>query len=151
MANPAAPTPPSSGDLPRDAYANAFVSLKPREGAQLLQQRLHKARIVTDELAEYFAARKELESAYLKSLQKISRRSFLSDASALGPGFAPVYERLITEIGELASVHGDLERKFAEECEATMRAAPNKGEWARQREVSPQSKLSELMNGTQTV
>lgn len=104
-----------------------------------MQNRLHKARILADELADYFAARRELETAYLKSLQKISKRNFLSDAGALGPAFAPVYERLIAEIGEVASVHGELERKIGDECELAMRNAPNKGEWARQRDVSHNS------------
>lgn len=125
-----------TGELPKDAYANAFVPLKPRDGAQVLQTRLHKARIVVEELAEYFAARRELESAYLKALQKISRRNFLSDPAALGPSFVPVYERLIAEIGQVASIHGELEKKIGQECEQAMRGAPNKGEWGRQKEVS---------------
>ncbi|CAO1631969.1 unnamed protein product [Sympodiomycopsis kandeliae] len=131
---PRATSTPSNGELPRNAYANAFVSLKPRDGASAIQTRLHKARIVVEELADYFAARRELESAYLKALQKISKRSFISDPSALGPGFVPVYERLIAEIGEVASIHGELERKIGSECENVMRNAPNSGEWARQRE-----------------
>lgn len=124
----------ASQDLPKDAYANAFVSLKPRDGSQLLQSRLHKAHVLADELADYFAARRELESAYLKALQKISRRSFLSDPTTLGPGFSPVYDRLIAELGEVASIHGDLESKLGQECETAMRTASTRGEWARQRE-----------------
>ncbi|PWN20948.1 hypothetical protein BCV69DRAFT_282457 [Microstroma glucosiphilum] len=124
----------SSQDLPKDAYASAFVSLKPRDGSQLLQSRLHKAHVLADELADYFAARRELESAYLKALQKISKRSFLSDPTTLGPGFSPVYDRLIAELGEVASIHGDLEMKLGQECETAMRTASTRGEWARQRE-----------------
>ena len=85
--------------------------------------------------ADYFAARRELESSYLKSLQKIAKRSFLSDPSALGANFLPVYERLIGEIGELANIHGELERKLEVECETPMRSASNKGEWGRVKEV----------------
>lgn len=126
----------SGEPLPREAYSNALLSLPPRESAQVIQNRLHKARLLNEEMADYFAARRELESAYLKALQKIAKRSFLSDASALGPAFAPIYERLIAEVGELASIHGELEHKIGEECEYSMRSAPNRGRWARQREVS---------------
>lgn len=122
--------------LPPNAYANAFVHIKPKDGAHLVQNRLHKARILTEELAEYFAARRELETAYLKALQKISKRSFLSDPSFVGLGFAEVYQRLVLEIGEVASIHGELEKKIGEECEVTMRNAPIRGEWSRQKEVS---------------
>lgn len=134
QAPPPPPSAPPAAELPSNAYSNAFTSLRPRDGAQLLQTRLHKARIVVEELAEYFAARRELESAYLKALQKISRRTFLSDPSALGPSFVPVYERLIAEIGQVASIHGELESKIGQECEAAMRTAPNKGEWGRQKD-----------------
>lgn len=129
MSNPAV-----AGELPKDAYGNAFIPLRPRDGAGIVQTRLHKARVVVEELAEYFAARRELESAYLKALQKISRRNFLSDPAALGPSFVPVYERLIAEIGQAASIHGELEKKIGQECEQAMRTAPNKGEWGRQRD-----------------
>jgi hypothetical protein len=118
-----------SGLVP-NAYADAFVMGPPREGVQRVQTRLHKARILTDELADYFAARRDLESNYLKSLQKIAKRSFLSDPGALGNNFLPVYERLIAEIGELARIHGDLEKKLEVECELPMRNASSKGEWA---------------------
>lgn len=90
---PAASSGAADGSLPPQAYANAFLPLKPRDATALLQTRIHKARLLTDELADYFAARRELESTYLKALQKLAKRSFLSDPTALGPGFAPVYER----------------------------------------------------------
>ncbi|UZJ53032.1 hypothetical protein CBS101457_002352 [Exobasidium rhododendri] len=126
--------PPSSAGLAAGTYANAFVRGPPREGMQRIQNRLHKARVLTDELADYFAARRELENNYLKSLQKLAKRSFLSDPSALGPNFLPVYERLVGEIGELAGVHGELERKLEVECEIPMRSASSKGEWGRVKE-----------------
>lgn len=116
------------------AYADAFVRGPPREGVQRVQNRLHKARILTDELADYFSARRELENTYLKQLQKIAKRSFLSDASALGPNFLPVYERLIAEIGEVARIHGDLEKKIEVECELPIRQASQKGDWERIKE-----------------
>lgn len=76
-----------------------------------------------------------MESSYLKALQKLAKRTFLSDVSALGPNFSPVYERLISEIGETASIHGVLERKLGVECEQPMRGASSQGEWARIKEV----------------
>lgn len=86
--------------------------------------------------ADYFAARRELEGAYLKALQKVAKRSFLSDPSALGSGFLPVYERLISEVGEVARVHGELERKLEQDCELPMRTAFSRGDWGRIKEVS---------------
>lgn len=84
--------------------------------------------------ADYFAARRELEATYLKSLQKIAKRSFLSDPTALGANFLPVYERLIGEIGEVARIHGELEKKLEIECEMPMRNASAKGDWSRIKE-----------------
>ena len=117
-----------------NAYANAFVHGKPRDSANLLQQRLRKAKLFNEELADYFAARRELEETYLKQLQKLSKRNFLSDPSSIPPGYAPVYERLIQELAEVASAHGELEKRIAEECEAPVRNASSKGEWGRIKE-----------------
>ncbi|PWZ01518.1 hypothetical protein BCV70DRAFT_198949 [Testicularia cyperi] len=114
-----------------NAYANAFVRGKPRDSANVVQQRLRKAKAFNDELADYFAARRELEETYLKQLQKISKRSFLSDASSIPPGFAPVYERLIQELAEVAAVHSEFEKRVADECEDVVRNASAKGEWSR--------------------
>ncbi|PWN48155.1 hypothetical protein IE53DRAFT_319927 [Violaceomyces palustris] len=107
---------------------------KPRDSLQAVQTRLRKAKILNEELADYFAARRELEEAYLKQLQKISKRNFLSDPSALGSAFLPVYERLVTELAEVANVHGELEKRISEECESAVRDASSKGDWARLRE-----------------
>lgn len=114
-----------------NAYANAFVPGKPRDSASLIQTRLRKAKLFNEELADYFAARRELEETYLKQLQKISKRSFLSDPSSIPPGYAPVYERLVQELAEVASAHGELEKRIAEDCEAPVRNASTKGEWGR--------------------
>ncbi|TKY86067.1 hypothetical protein EX895_004892 [Sporisorium graminicola] len=114
-----------------DAYANAFVPGKPRDTTNLVQQRLRKAKLFNEELADYFAARRELEESYLKQLQKIAKRNFLSDPSSIPPGYAPVYERLIQELAEVASAHGELEKRIAEDCEAPIRNASSKGEWGR--------------------
>ncbi|EST05870.1 Muniscin C-terminal [Kalmanozyma brasiliensis GHG001] len=114
-----------------NAYANAFISGKPRDTTNLVQQRLRKAKLFNEELADYFAARRELEEAYLKQLQKISKRTFLSDPSSIPPGYAPVYERLVQELAEVASAHGELEKRIAEDCEGPIRNASSKGEWGR--------------------
>ena len=114
-----------------NAYANAFVPGKPRDSANIIQQRLRKAKQFNEELADYFAARRELEETYLKQLQKIAKRNFLSDPSSIPPGYAPVYERLVQELAEVASAHGELEKRIAEDCEAPVRNASSKGEWSR--------------------
>ncbi|EPQ30910.1 uncharacterized protein PFL1_01808 [Pseudozyma flocculosa PF-1] len=117
-----------------NAYAMALVSGKPRDSLNAIQQRLKKAKIFNDELADYFAARRELEEAYLKQLQKIAKKNFLSDPSSIAPGYVPVYERLIHELSEVADIHGELERRIAQECETVLRDASNAGEWSRLRE-----------------
>lgn len=113
------------------AYANAFVPGKPRDSASLIQQRLRKAKLFNEELADYFAARRELEDTYLKQLQKISKRNFLSDPSSIPPGYAPVYERLVQELAEVASAHAEFEKRIAQDCEAPIRNASSQGEWSR--------------------
>jgi len=57
-----------------------------------------------------------------------------------------VYERLISELGETASVHSELEKKIGDECEAPFRMMVNKGEWGRVKEVSTemQQKFSKM-------
>lgn len=69
-------------------------------------------------------------------MQKLSRRTFVSDPSTLGPGLLPLWERLNAELVEVGSVHTELERKIGEECEMVLRSAPERGEWGRIREVS---------------
>ncbi|SJX66119.1 related to SYP1/YCR030C [Sporisorium reilianum f. sp. reilianum] len=114
-----------------NAYANAFVPAKPRDSANLVQQRLRKAKLFNEELADYFAARRELEETYLKQLQKIAKRNFLSDPSSIPPGYAPVYERLIQELAEVASAHAEFEKRIAQDCEEPIRNASSKAEWGR--------------------
>ncbi|KAJ1570500.1 hypothetical protein NDA11_000293 [Ustilago hordei] len=117
--------------LPSNAYAGAFVPGKPRNSAEAIQTRIRKAKQFNEELADYFAARRELEETYLKQLQKVSKRSFLSDPSSIPPGYAPVYERLIQELAEVASAHGELEKRIAEDCETPLRNTTSKVEWDR--------------------
>ncbi|PWN45477.1 hypothetical protein IE81DRAFT_344781 [Ceraceosorus guamensis] len=122
----------ASATLPGNAYADAFVRGQAREGVSRVQARLGKARHLNDDLADYFAARREVEAAYLKALSRIAKRPFISDPTVLG-AFAPVYERLALELGELASVHGELEGRL-EEAEAVLRTASTRGEWSRVKE-----------------
>ncbi|KAN0065372.1 hypothetical protein ACQY0O_001208 [Thecaphora frezii] len=121
-------------DFAASAYALALVPGKPRDSLNAIQQRLRQARIFNDELAEYFSARRELEETYLKQLQKIAKKNFLTDPTSISSGYLPIYERLIHELSEVADIHGELERRIAEECEAVLRNAASSGEWARLRE-----------------
>ncbi|KAJ1020047.1 hypothetical protein NDA16_004327 [Ustilago loliicola] len=114
-----------------NAYANAFVPGKPQDSANAIQTRLRKAKLFNEELADYFVARRELEETYLKQLQKISKRSFLSDPSSIPPGYAPVYQRLVQELAEVASAHGEFEKRIAQDCEAPIRNATSKVDWNR--------------------
>lgn len=81
--------------------------------------------------ADYFAARREAEEAYVRSLQKLTKRSFLSDTTYLPVEYKPVYDRLVAELAEAAHAHTTLERRILRDCEEPLRAAPNHGEWAK--------------------
>ena len=128
---------PPAGGMSRSIYVNAFVGTRePKDSLGAIQNRLRKAKVLNEEVALYFSARRELEEAYLKALGKISKRSFLQDPSCMPVGFAPVYERLVAEVGEVAKVHGELERKIGIECEDVLRESSNRGAFAQLRDVS---------------
>lgn len=66
----------------------------------------------------------------MRQLQKITKRSFLSDTTYLPPEYRDVYDRLVSELAEVAQIHGQLERRIMRECEQPLREAPSSGEWA---------------------
>ena len=41
-----------------------------------------------------------------------------------------MYDRLVSELAEVAQIHGQLERRIMRECEQPLREAPSSGEWA---------------------
>ncbi|WFC94251.1 hypothetical protein MBRA1_000878 [Malassezia brasiliensis] len=115
---------------PESSYASVFVPADPRISVQALQTRLKNARIFHEQIADYFSARREAEEAYVRQLQKITKRSFLSDTTYLPPEYRGVYDRLVSELAEVAQIHGQLERRIMRECEQPLRDAPSSGEWA---------------------
>ncbi|PKI82982.1 Suppressor of Profilin deletion [Malassezia vespertilionis] len=116
--------------MERPLYASAFESSDPHESLHKLQTRLKNARLFNEQLADYFAARREIEEAYVRQLQKLSKRSFLGDATYIPYEFKPVYERMILEIAEAAQMHTMLERRIFRDCEEPLRTAAQRGEWA---------------------
>jgi hypothetical protein len=58
--------------------------VSPKSAYDTLSNRMRKARLLNDELAEYFKERAVIEENYAKSLQRLNTRFILSDRSALG-------------------------------------------------------------------
>ncbi|WFD29526.1 Suppressor of Profilin deletion [Malassezia sp. CBS 17886] len=112
-------------------YADAFVRRDPRTSLQMLQARMKSTRAFHEQIADYFAARREAEEAYVRSLQKLTKRSFLADATNLPVEFRPVYERLVSEIAEVAQAHTMMERRVLRDCEDPLRSSMSSGEWTR--------------------
>lgn len=54
----------------------------------------------------------------------------MSDTTHLPPEYRDVYDRLVSELAEVAQIHGQLERRIMRECEQPLREAPSSGEWA---------------------
>ncbi|KAI8583132.1 hypothetical protein K450DRAFT_224366 [Umbelopsis ramanniana AG] len=102
-------------------FAETFLTEKPKDGIDIVQQRLRKSQKLNEELAEYFKERALIEDQYAKSLVKLSKKIFISDKSALGT-MLPLWSKLSDEITEVSSIHGQLAHRIAEEVEKPLRS-----------------------------
>ncbi|WFD35511.1 Suppressor of Profilin deletion [Malassezia cuniculi] len=118
------------------SFRDAFAGRDPGASIQLVQTRAKNARVFNDHLADYFSARREAEEAYVKNLARISKRFAMPDASLIPTGFAPVLDRLLVEVNELAEAHAVLERRLQRDCEEPLRAAAGSGDLASLRSIS---------------
>ncbi|KAL1917228.1 uncharacterized protein VTP21DRAFT_4884 [Calcarisporiella thermophila] len=110
-------------------YVETFMTDRPRDGLEPLQSRLRKAKILHEELANYFHERALIEEMYAKSLQKLAKKSFITDRGALGT-FATIWDLLHKEIGEMANVHTQMGKMIMDEVERSLRAQVGNAEWA---------------------
>ena len=80
--------------------------------------------------AEYFSARREIEESYVRQLQKLTKRTFLSDGVSVPDEFRPVYDRLLAEVAESSQIHTEFERRIWRDSEEPLRVSTSAPEWA---------------------
>ncbi|WFD21676.1 Suppressor of Profilin deletion [Malassezia equina] len=85
------------------------------------------ARVFNDQLAEYLTARCEAEEAYVKHLQKATRRTI--DTNYVPEQFQPVYDRLLSEVTDILHIHTTLAHQLQRDVEA-LQQLHTQGEWA---------------------
>ncbi|CDH56185.1 related to syp1 ycr030c [Lichtheimia corymbifera JMRC:FSU:9682] len=105
-----------------NAYVDAFLTDRPKDGIDQVQTRLRKALKLNEELAEYFKERAHAEDLYAKTLAKISKKHFVSDPTALG-NMRPIWEMLQNELTEVYTIHAVMSMKIIEDVEASLRSS----------------------------
>ncbi|KAI8146258.1 Muniscin C-terminal mu homology domain-containing protein [Fennellomyces sp. T-0311] len=106
---------------PPNPYLDAFLTERPKDGIEIIQNRLRKALKLNDELAEYFKERAHAEDLYAKSLARISKKFFVTDKTALGQ-MQPIWEMLHQEMTEIYTIHAVMSLKITEDVERPLRS-----------------------------
>ncbi|OLL22803.1 Cytoskeletal protein syp1 [Neolecta irregularis DAH-3] len=122
--------------LGRSEYPNAFLAnLTPIAATSQLRDRLKRARALNEELASWFKERQvqsslitwidpfsaAIEETYARNLQKLSRKTVVTEHSALGE-FNAIWQRILETTIELGASHSTFASKLAEEIEFTLLA-----------------------------
>lgn len=102
-------------------FVEAFLTEKPKDGIDAVQSRLRKGQKLTDELAEYFRERALIEDQYARNLVKLSRKTFISDKTALGT-MQPLWHKLSEEIIDIANIHGSMAQTITDDVERPIRS-----------------------------
>ncbi|KAL9547983.1 hypothetical protein MBANPS3_005899 [Mucor bainieri] len=132
-----------------NAYVEAFLTKKPKEGITIAQTRLKDAMALDMELAEYFKERSQIEEAYAKSLAKASKRLYIMDPGVLGH-FAPVWELLLKEFNQVASYHSEMAHQVSQAVEKPLRASPSE-DYHRLQQLEPLIQSLESKNKLSSV
>lgn len=103
---------------------------KPADALATVQNRLRKAKILNDELADYFKERAVAEEAYSRALQKATKRPLFTGRSSLGP-LGPVVDSLVGEISRLSDSHLKFAKRLTDEIEVPLRQQATIGEWSK--------------------
>ncbi|KAI8384249.1 uncharacterized protein BYT42DRAFT_611967 [Radiomyces spectabilis] len=103
-------------------YTNAFLTKRPKDGIEIVQERLRQSIMLDEELSQYFRERALIEDQYAKSLVKASKRLFVTDKSSLG-NFTPIWECLFNEFTEISTAHAILAHQIAEEIEKPLKTS----------------------------
>ncbi|CAG8670607.1 13694_t:CDS:10, partial [Acaulospora colombiana] len=99
---------------------------RPKQGLDIIQSRLKGIKSLNLEVAEYFKERAVLEDNYVKGLQRLANKPFISDKSNLG-----VWDILFNETNELIEIHSAFIKRVHEEVEAQLREkVTSDSEWA---------------------
>ncbi|ORE02906.1 hypothetical protein BCV72DRAFT_338381 [Rhizopus microsporus var. microsporus] len=106
--------------LQNDMYLNTLINERPKHALNATHTRLHSAVKLNEELADYFRDRAQIEDLYVKSLQKLTRKHYISNKAALGT-FVPMWEILYQEISTLCNIHSDYSNKILENIEQPLR------------------------------
>lgn len=101
------------------------------------------------EIVQYIHDRLEAEDAYIRSLDKISKRNPLlgtgqGETGNLG-GLEKVRNRLENELEEIINIHRTFVGTVQEEVEMSLRMKSTTGEWKRVKDVSRCTKLSRVV------
>ncbi|KAF1805639.1 Muniscin C-terminal mu homology domain-containing protein [Mucor lusitanicus] len=132
-----------------NAYVDAFLTKKPKEGITIAQTRLKDAMALDMELAEYFKERSQIEEAYAKSLAKASKRLYTMDPGVLGH-FAPVWELLLKEFNQVANYHSEMAHQVSQTIEKPLRASPSE-DYHRLQQLEPLMQSLESKNKLSSV
>ncbi|KAI8981724.1 Muniscin C-terminal mu homology domain-containing protein [Mycotypha africana] len=101
-------------------YVDAFLTKKPKDSIHIVRERLTNAATLTNELADYFKERAQIEETYAKSLSDASKKLYTKDLGILGH-FAPVWECLLKEFNQIATYHSDMAFQIMEQVEKPLR------------------------------
>ena len=66
----------------------------------------------------------------MRQLQKLTKRTFLSDGVSVPDEFRPVYDRLLAEVAESSQIHTEFERRIWRDSEEPLRVSTSAPEWA---------------------
>ncbi|KAI9270770.1 hypothetical protein BDA99DRAFT_329163 [Phascolomyces articulosus] len=105
-------------------YAESFLTVRPKDGFDIVQDHMKAGRTIDEEFAQYFKERAFIEDQYAKNLVKASKKLFAMDKGSLG-NFAPIWDLLFNEFTEISTAHAILSFKIAEEIEKPLRTPPS--------------------------
>ncbi|ORY93491.1 hypothetical protein BCR43DRAFT_527035 [Syncephalastrum racemosum] len=117
------------------SYPDAFLTARPKDGYDVVQDHLKATRTLDEELSQYFKERAHIEDQYAQSLVKASKKFFVMDKTSLGK-FAPTWELLYNELTEISTAHAVLAMKITEEIEKPLRS-PASSDFDRIKQMDP--------------
>ncbi|KAJ1983981.1 Suppressor of Profilin deletion [Dimargaris verticillata] len=111
-------------------YLDEFLNDSPRLTYNALANRIKRTAWLNDELADYFRERVAIEEAHIKQLQRLHRKTFVSDRSVLGE-LEPVWAALLEETYTTIQHHAQLAQLITEKVERPLRNRIHQDEeWA---------------------
>ncbi|CAG8531716.1 10315_t:CDS:10 [Acaulospora morrowiae] len=109
-----------SSDILRIPYLQAFLNDKPKQSFDAIQHRLRGVKVLYQEIADYFKERMIIEDNYVKSLQRLANKTFVTDRSHLC-AFESVWDTLFNELQEIITMRSHYITKVTKEVETPLR------------------------------